>query len=220
LIELLVVIGLIAVLIALAIPAVRRVRQQAARTECAAHLAEIGKAFQLYAADNGGYVPRFGLYPGERSPDWPIWIVALARSLGAPKLMEWEDIPRVRALQCPSHPTERIPSGYVLNAFAFETLPSWDPSPPVPLSKVRRSASVVWVLEAADTFGISVYGGLDGIYFETYHVVRYPEAIGQRIRYDRHVGRTSNILYADGHVATLPSGSIQLTDFDDGIRQR
>lgn len=50
--------------------------------------------------------------------------------------------------------------------------------------------------------------------------MRYPEAIGQRIGYDRHVGRTSNVLYADGHVATVPAGSIHLNDFDNGIRQR
>jgi len=220
LIELLVVIGLISILIAITIPVVARIRHHAARTECAAHLSEIGKAFRVYAAENAGYVPRFGKYAGQWEYDWPIWIVALARTLGGPKNLEWEDIPKIRALQCPSHPTEKIPSGYVLNAFAFETQPDWNPSPPVQISKVKRAAEVVWVLEAADTFGPGIYGGLDGIYFETYHIVRYPEAIAKRIRYDRHVGRTSNVLYADGHVATVPAGTIKFEDFDDGIRQR
>jgi prepilin-type processing-associated H-X9-DG protein/prepilin-type N-terminal cleavage/methylation domain-containing protein len=218
--ELLVVIGLVAVLLAIMIPVVQRARSNVLRTQCAANLAQIGLAFQVYASENDGYVPRYGLYAGERPQDWPIWIVALARVLGAPKGFGWDDIPRVRSLQCPSHPTDHIPSGYVLNAFAFESAPAWDPSPPVRCAKIRNASAVVWIVEAADRFGLSVYGPFDAIFFEPYHVIRHPQMIVDRVKFDRHAGRSSNVLYADGHVATVRAGSIGLANFDDGIRQR
>ena len=48
LVELLVVIGIIAVLIALLMPTLGKVRQSAQRTACRASLRDIGQRFQMY----------------------------------------------------------------------------------------------------------------------------------------------------------------------------
>jgi len=58
LVELLVVIGIIAVLIGLLLPALARVRESGYVTSCASNLRQIGQAMQMYAQDNFGFYPR------------------------------------------------------------------------------------------------------------------------------------------------------------------
>lgn len=60
LIELLVVIGIIAILAAILFPMLTKTREKTKQTSCSNNAYQLGKAFAMYATDNGGRYPSVG----------------------------------------------------------------------------------------------------------------------------------------------------------------
>ena len=98
LVELLVVIGIIALLISILLPTLRKARQSAVTAACLSNLRQIGMAFHLYANENKGWLPSpgpnrdFRLKPGALALSWPERLV-LARSvkMNLPPGWSWYD---------------------------------------------------------------------------------------------------------------------------------
>jgi prepilin-type N-terminal cleavage/methylation domain-containing protein/prepilin-type processing-associated H-X9-DG protein len=72
LVELLVVIGIIAVLIGILLPALGRVKSQAERTQCLSNLRQVGNYYLLYAHDNRGYFPDMQTSPFGGFGNWTL----------------------------------------------------------------------------------------------------------------------------------------------------
>jgi len=71
LVELLVVIGIIALLIAILMPALSRAREQTQRVSCLSNLRQLGTAMMMYVQDNKGRFPAAGV--GVMDEDWIYW---------------------------------------------------------------------------------------------------------------------------------------------------
>ncbi len=86
LVELLVVIGIIAVLVSLLLPSLGRVRRSAVATQCLSNLKQLGVAMQMYINDNkGSFTPRFSSGIGYRTGAW--------NQVGDPDLyVSWDDL--------------------------------------------------------------------------------------------------------------------------------
>src|SRR5690349_478605 len=73
LVELLVVVGLIAVLIALLLPAVSSAREQARRARCLSNLHQIANGLVAYASNNEGLFPAPAWIQDPQPDDWIYW---------------------------------------------------------------------------------------------------------------------------------------------------
>jgi prepilin-type N-terminal cleavage/methylation domain-containing protein/prepilin-type processing-associated H-X9-DG protein len=131
LVELLVVIGIIALLIGILLPALSKARDSANATKCASNLRSIGQAFQEYLDENQGVFPPSNFYTGltidsnhtVQNPQTPVygythwsalikgnqWMAAsdyltnnLTPSFSAPQLAAFMSTSGWEQFQCPS----------------------------------------------------------------------------------------------------------------------
>ena len=222
LVELLVVVGIIALLIAILMPALSSARRQATTIRCAANLADIGRAMQNYANEYRGRIPRGYDYNGAYRAGRILWAEALSRYVG--RLVEVKDLSPARdpvmakefaqigVYQCPVFPNERQPLDYVSNSWTAGTI---DDSIAFVLARMKRSAEMVFLTEAHARAQTDLF-----CYHDVWNVTHLPTMPnGQRsseariLNDNRHGGRI-NMLFLDGHTATKMFKEVRRRDFD------
>ena len=224
LVELLVVIGMIALLIALLMPALTAARSQANTVRCASNLHAIGRAMQQYANDHRGKIPRGYHYDQAYRSGHILWAEAMSRYINRP--VEVADLSQARDVvlaatfrtvevyQCPDFPNDLQPLDYVSNSWMGG---GGTDDASIVVTKIRRSAEVVFLTEANVNRPVEQF---------CYHDVWSPEHLpttggpgGQpmpssRVLNDRrHRGRI-NLLFLDGHAATKMFKDVARRDFD------
>jgi prepilin-type N-terminal cleavage/methylation domain-containing protein len=121
LIELLVVIAIIAVLIGLLLPAVQKVRESSARTQCSNNLKQIGIALHAYHGLTGGFPPAHYIPATGINHNWTILLMPQLEHESIYRLykfnVNWNDAAtndagtnqyQLKVFQCPSAPPDRV----------------------------------------------------------------------------------------------------------------
>ena len=118
LVELLVVIGIIALLISILLPSLGKARQAATRTACLANTKQIMFAFNLYANANKDYLPFSAPNNLSRNEDWVWWQNSATRiaNLGDGGIGPYLDLKptNYKVLVCPADDVSyrvRVPTG-------------------------------------------------------------------------------------------------------------
>jgi len=210
LIELLVVVAIIAVLMGILMPALRKVREQARSIACASNLRTLTLAWQLYADANddkivNGLTPMAN-YVDPRNPPWVV-LPENAPQASIESKMEyikkgalWPYVKDVKVYRCPSDRREKNP--FFKNAYRTYTIPAGLNGEAAPTynwgiakactsrSDIRNPGRKMVFLPESDNRGCNfdswVLNPVQGTWVDAVAVF--------------HRGQASNIAYVDGHV--------------------
>lgn len=164
LLELVVTMGLVALLATLVLPALNRAKQRGQTVICLNNLRQWGLATQLYATDHEDYLPPDGTpNPGNGTTNFG-WYIQLPQQLGLPR---YHDLPwRTNANAttgfsvwiCPANPRRsngRNLFHYCLNAHVNGT---GDNDRPVRLGNLADVSSLVWLFDSKNLPAVGYWG--------------------------------------------------------------
>lgn len=209
LVELLVVIGIIAILIGILMPTLARARESANRAKCLSNVRNMQVAHWMYVNDNRGSLIQAGLsHGGEGGRETVAWINTLQPYFKNSLLH-----------RCPSDDSPYWPGGlsvpgsspdtfrrtsYGINNFLDRDLVPWG-GPYEKINQIRRPSSTIQFLEMTET---GEFAGADHPHVENW-VSNVPVQAAKNIELHQHGGPPrswnglANYGFLDGHAETL-----------------
>jgi prepilin-type N-terminal cleavage/methylation domain-containing protein/prepilin-type processing-associated H-X9-DG protein len=217
LVELLVVIGIIALLISILLPSLSRARQQAQSVQCLSNLRQIGSAMVMYTNANKGWFPRAA---NDYQPDdWIYWHAAqLAIRDQCPLVPYMGDKYFVEAhFRCPSDDVDRHNAStevylysYTMNEFMGGLLyaPNGDTSSThlhtrIKMTQVKRSAEKLLIIdESSATIDDGCWAPQRYSSGSLFNLLSNRHDKKSEDKSDPNAG-SGNALFVDGHAASI-----------------
>jgi prepilin-type N-terminal cleavage/methylation domain-containing protein/prepilin-type processing-associated H-X9-DG protein len=211
LVELLVVIGIIAVLIGALLPTLSKARQAAARTKCLANIRNLCLAQAAYAVRHHGMLIAADLGASNLQGSWITLLegshtVHLARRCPA-------DNSRFFETPLPgTNPPQFRMSSYAINNYVSPTHAPFGITPPRKITQIPKTSSVIQFVELS---GTGAYAGADHIHVQDFHFGMTPSPqitiglISKQMPLGQHGGgtldwaATLNFGFLDGHAESL-----------------
>jgi prepilin-type N-terminal cleavage/methylation domain-containing protein/prepilin-type processing-associated H-X9-DG protein len=193
LVELLVVISIVAVLAALALPAIRNAQAQSLTVKCSSNMQQLGKATLLYASDNQMCLP-------DSSHGIDSWTNSLQPYASG-----------TITFKCPADEAKGRGRTFVINDYLTarpcnaEYLSELNQGR---LVNVEKPSQTVFFMELSKGYGMK--NPPDHLHLAQY----YPGQIGvsdfaSQVGVERHPGKKANYLFADAHCESLTWTDVQ-----------
>jgi len=217
LVELLVVIGIIALLVSMLLPALSKARRSANTTKCLSNIRNMQIAQCMYVSENKGYLIQTGLaHSGSALLHQPqgSWINTLQTYYGtkllrqcpednSPHFEPGEPLPA-------SAPPEYRQTSYGINNYVAPNHAPAGVGPYHKITQVKQASSTIQFIELAETGN---FAGTDHVHVEMWYlpIAPYisPNLAGEQIAVGRHGGKAytwdgvANYGFLDGHAETL-----------------
>lgn len=209
LVELLVVVGIIAVLIGILLPALSKARRMARTTQCLSNMRNMQTAHWMYVNDNNGLIIQAGLaHGGVDAKEEVAWINTLQQYYG-PQLIH----------RCPADESPHWPGGipvpnsggkqyrrtsYGINNFLDYELCPWG-GPYKKINQIRQASATIQFVIMAET---GDFAGADHPHIENW-ISNIPFQASKHLATGIHGGKPkswdaiSNYGFLDGHAETL-----------------
>jgi prepilin-type N-terminal cleavage/methylation domain-containing protein/prepilin-type processing-associated H-X9-DG protein len=241
LVELLVVIGIIALLISILLPALSKARSESVKLKCLSNLRQLGTIVQQYANDNRGWVPRDYHYDDQYRGDKPnvgfhiLWAESFAHYFGGDKWpLPLTDssgrdailtpyLLKIPIYQCPAKPRASQAFSYGTSSWGLNSddgtdhLPNGgEAQPAIKISTVRYPAQVAYMTEMTQRLPDNNFDHYDmkdhtALTYDPPGVLNTNTGALRLLDDDRHRGYC-NIMYLDGHA--VPKLIKEITKYD------
>ncbi len=187
LVELLVVIGIIAVLVAMLLPSLNKARQASLAVACSSNLRQIGVAEQAYVIQYKGYLPHGNANNGINS-----WTAKIAPFTLGIRPDQYNSLQLYKVYSCPVQPD--VPHGFKCNAYlgVVGGGDAADPLQPYKISQFKKPSYKIFVIETQMKQNL--------IRNTTFSTMQYDPVNGL---IDLRHNRRANVCFLDGHVSMM-----------------